>query len=299
MSRGAFDLNPSLLRSLQYFEAVARLGSVKSAAGALGVTASAISHQLKSLAAHMGEELFIRSGRGLALTERGQQLQAQIASAMSDLALAVRDGVGEKRARLRIAVCSSFGPFWLAQRLPEFLDRNPGIDVELRLYAQFPEQTDTIADAFVTGNPVAQGFDSVPLFDEFMVAVGKAREKVKPTSKGHRLITTEEPPTQIGQDWLDFWTHTGQDPASFGEPRFLYCTHYLLALALAKAGLGDALVPSFVAAEALANGELTQVHPAMVPSGRTYRLCFKMSRSKDPDLRMLARWLKGDGASPK
>jgi len=62
-----------LIRSLHYFEAVARHGSLKLAAEELGVSQSAVSHQLRDLTTTLGEQLFIRAGRGIALTDTGMR----------------------------------------------------------------------------------------------------------------------------------------------------------------------------------------------------------------------------------
>lgn len=291
LPKGSHEQNPRILRSLQYFEAVARHGSVKGAAEEFRVSASAISHQLRSLSGYIGEDLFVRSGRGLVLSERGQRLQVQVASVFSDLSAALRDSVGEYKPRLRVAVCSSFGPHWLAPRLPAFLARHPNIDIELRLYARDPEQTESVSDAIITAEPAAEGFDAVKLFDEKLVAVGLPTHATTGRSVPRRLITTDVPPAVVGQDWLDFCAETGSTHAGSGL-QFVRCTHYVLALSLAKAGVGDALVPDFVASEALAAGTVVAIDKARVSSGRTYKLCYKAARSGDPDLRALAKWLK-------
>ncbi len=57
---------------LQYFWAVARVGSLAKAAASLHVVPSAVSSQLRQLEDHLGEPLFTREGRGLALTEAGR-----------------------------------------------------------------------------------------------------------------------------------------------------------------------------------------------------------------------------------
>ena len=56
------------LNALHAFETAARHQSFTRAAVELGVTQTAVSHQVKSLEADLGVALFRRSPRGLALT---------------------------------------------------------------------------------------------------------------------------------------------------------------------------------------------------------------------------------------
>ncbi|MBK8456575.1 MAG: LysR family transcriptional regulator [Phyllobacteriaceae bacterium] len=128
--------NAGLLRGLQYFETVARHNSVKSAARELGVTASAVSRQLRELTASLGEQLVVRAGRGIALTPTGRQLANKLAEAFANLEHSILGVVGAPRPQLRLAVCTSFGPGWLAGRLSDFYRVNPDINIELRLLAR-------------------------------------------------------------------------------------------------------------------------------------------------------------------
>ena len=59
------------LRALTAFEAAARLGSFRLAAGELGITRSAVSHQVKSLEQRLGMQLFRRDARRAELTQAG------------------------------------------------------------------------------------------------------------------------------------------------------------------------------------------------------------------------------------
>ena len=60
------------LAELRAFEAAARHLSFKAAAKELGVTPTAISHQIRLLEGHCGQALFRRRPRPLALTPAGQ-----------------------------------------------------------------------------------------------------------------------------------------------------------------------------------------------------------------------------------
>jgi LysR family glycine cleavage system transcriptional activator len=294
--------DPGMLRSLQYFEAVARLGSVSRAAAEIGVSASAVSHQLRDLSASLGEELIVRNGRGIALSPAGARLATRLTATFSDIDAIIAETVGAPRHVLRLGVCSSFGPAWMAPRMPAFLRAHPEVDLELRLYAQDPEQTQANADAFVTAQPVKPGFEAVLLFDEVLVSVRKRATPAVRPGRPVRLITTDIEPGRAGSDWTDYAAQTDTWREDFGTDDMIRSTHYLLALELAKAGVGLALVPDFLAAEALANGSLELVHRARVPSGRRYHLCFKTAHATDPAIRTLSRWIRtqtteGDAAS--
>ena len=62
------------LAELRAFEAAARCLSFKLAAAELGVTPTAVSHQIRLLEAYCGQPLFRRQPRPVALTWAGQQL---------------------------------------------------------------------------------------------------------------------------------------------------------------------------------------------------------------------------------
>jgi LysR family transcriptional regulator, low CO2-responsive transcriptional regulator len=80
------------LAQLQSFVLVARLGSVKAAAAELEVTEPAVSVAVAALRRELGDELFVREGRGIALTPGGRRLAA-LASEILGLAEQARRSV--------------------------------------------------------------------------------------------------------------------------------------------------------------------------------------------------------------
>jgi len=62
------------LTQLNAFVLVARLGSVRAAAGALGVSESAVSQALTALRQDLGDQLITRSQAGMTLTPGGTRL---------------------------------------------------------------------------------------------------------------------------------------------------------------------------------------------------------------------------------
>ena len=93
---------------LHYFHAVATHGTVARAAEQLHVTAQAISMQLQVLEEQLGEELFKKKGRFLALTEAGKTVlryAEQIFDLGNELEQAVRRGAFTGEETLRVGIC--------------------------------------------------------------------------------------------------------------------------------------------------------------------------------------------------
>lgn len=72
-----FDWSDLDARLLQLLVAVVDAGSITGAAHALGVTQSAVSHQLDKLRTITGDPLFVKSGRGIVATARAGELAVQ------------------------------------------------------------------------------------------------------------------------------------------------------------------------------------------------------------------------------
>ncbi len=77
------------LSALRAFEAAARHESAKQAAEELNVTATAISHQIRSLEESLGVALFLRKPRQLALTVQGRELQQTLETAFDSISATV------------------------------------------------------------------------------------------------------------------------------------------------------------------------------------------------------------------
>src|SRR3954466_1625175 len=88
------------LAQLQSFVLVARHGSVKAAAAELEVTEPAVSVAVSALRKELGDELFVRSGRGIALTPGGRRLAA-LATEILGLAEQARRSVAESGGESR------------------------------------------------------------------------------------------------------------------------------------------------------------------------------------------------------
>jgi DNA-binding transcriptional LysR family regulator len=120
------------LAQLQSFVLVARFGSVKAAAAELEVTEPAVSVAVAALRKELGDELFVRQGRGIALTPGGRRLAA-LASEILGLAEQARRSVHETpgqprriRAAATSVVAEHIGPL-----IEAFAARDDGLEIEV------------------------------------------------------------------------------------------------------------------------------------------------------------------------
>ena len=120
------------LGSLRAFEAAARRMSFREAATELGVTPTAISHQIRLLEDICGQALFRRRSRPLALTGAGERLFPVIRNGFDAFAAAIASaspGVGQRP--LRVTCPNAFASRWLVPRLPKWREEQPTIPLEI------------------------------------------------------------------------------------------------------------------------------------------------------------------------
>lgn len=130
-------MSPLNLHHLRLFRAVARDGSLTSAAQGLGISQSAVSTQIKALEASLGHDLFERRGRGLALTEAGRialDHADEIFRAADDLTATLKS-VGGRRQILRVGALATLSRNFQLAFLRPVIGR-ADVEVVLRSGAQ-------------------------------------------------------------------------------------------------------------------------------------------------------------------
>ncbi len=139
------DFTIDRLKRMALFARVVELGSMSAAARELGMTASAVSQQVRQLEAETGIALLHRSTRKLTTTEAGQAYYEDCA-AMLHAALAAERRLGdlrdEPRGELRIAFPVGFSAH-LAAAMAPLLRAHPHLS--LRMFAE-DRKIDLIAE---------------------------------------------------------------------------------------------------------------------------------------------------------
>ena len=122
------------LRALQSFEAVARSGSVMAAAQELGVSAGAISQQIRKLEELLDLRLFERRGKGMELSTWGRLYYKELGTAF-DLLRAAQQSLWRLRTEsgLTVSCLSSVASKWLGTLLFDWQARHAATRPQLRL----------------------------------------------------------------------------------------------------------------------------------------------------------------------
>lgn len=184
------------LRSMHYFEAVARHASFTEASKELCVSQAAVSHQIKLLEQQLGTSMISRTTRQFALTKRGEALFVAVTEALnilSDATTRIRSSLEAESGHLKLSVTPFFSAHWLLPRLPQFSNSNARAQVNLHHSQQQPlRQTLGESDAsqafIMYGDGNWEGFQADYLFSADLVPM------CSPTLLGgaHTLKNAEE-----------------------------------------------------------------------------------------------------------
>lgn len=167
-------LDASFLGALRCFEMAGRHLSFTRAAGALNLTQSAVSQQIRNLEERLGYRLFLRQGRGLALTEKGSQLYETSSNAFAEISDTVHR-LSLPDAPLQVNCLPSFALQWLMPRLVEFQRGRSNISVRLKAEFQLLNRhlmIESDIDVALRYDPADyQQVSAEVILDEYLVAV--------------------------------------------------------------------------------------------------------------------------------
>lgn len=135
---------------MDVFVCVVERGGFSAAARACRMTPSAVSKLVSRLEARLGARLVNRSTRAFQLTPEGRAFYERATRILADIMDAERSaGAGEHPVgRIRLTTSASYATHVLAPMLPEFLDRYPGVTLDL-------VQTDMVIDLLAERADVA------------------------------------------------------------------------------------------------------------------------------------------------
>ncbi len=249
------------VKSIVAFESVARTKSVGRASEELGLTASAVSHQIANLESIVGRPLFFRQGRGLALTPTGEQYLRDVTGALAELSRATERASSQAEVDiLRVHSSPSFGLMWLLPRLESFQADNGDIQLNLSCSYEDVSFTSGYYDIDIRyGYAHWRDLQVKTLRNEFIAPLASpeylARHPVRSPADllGQRLVFSETPLVQWQQWFARFGVSSEHQAFDFSFDRSY------MSLETAALGIGVALESMLLASVHLRKGTLVPV----------------------------------------
>jgi LysR family glycine cleavage system transcriptional activator len=286
------------LSSLRAFEAAARQESFKRAAAELGVTPTAISHQIRQLEEGLGVTLFERQTRKVALTPEGRGFYPALRQAFDQMAGAVEKL--QKRPSRQVATLSATVAFTaklLVPRAAGFPAMHPGWDLRLHASDDAVNLAAGEADAAIRyGLGRYPGLVAIPLLTDHFAPVCSPHLGLRDARGLARatLIHFEWGPTASKvsvpswRAWSDRRADTEIDPESgitFNDENS--------AIQAAIAGQGVALLSVALVAAELKSGALVRPFGPVL-DGLRYDLVYPIGAETRPAIAALRQWIEVD-----
>lgn len=292
------------LRALHAFEAAARHHSFAAAANELGVTPTAISHQIRQLEEVCGVKLFQRRPRPLLLTSAGARLYPALRNGFDALAMAMALLAEEDpQIPLRVTSSNAFASKWLVPRLPKWREENLTVALEII-------GTDAVLDVRAGATDVAIRYARKPpldlmaheVFRDTFVPVCSPRllEQHGPIERAADLLRfplihydwiNSDPDAPTWRQWLAVARSIDPDFNPLEKAWDLSFSEELHAIDAVIGGQGVAICSDVVVSNELRSGQLVKAHPLALPGYGFYLVSMPHS-PQAPVIEAFSTWMR-------
>lgn len=265
------------LNDVAVFERVVSEGSLTAAAARLNQPKSSVSRSLSRLEADLGVRLLQRTTRKLHLTEAGQVFfdrTRRLLGELRDAEQAVTQLQESPRGNLRITMPVELGMKFMGRVVAEFMQRYPDVSIEVELSGRLVNLVD---EGFDLGLRIGEFRDSSlvarrlgNLSARFYASpsyLGRHGVPKKPEDmSAHEVILFMQARENTVQLFREALREGGQQGCKLTVTGRLTVNNVSMACDAAISGMGIALMPAFLCADAVASGQLLPVLPE-------YRVC--------------------------
>jgi len=287
------------LNGVRAFEAAARQRSFKAAAEELGVTPSAVSHQVRLLEDSVGALLFARRHNAVELTTEGERFFRDVSPAISAIAGA-KLALQRDASEVVVRVPGALGCRWLIPRLADFRENHPDLSVRVETgtmpAAMAPEVDIAISYVPAGAEPGNTSSSSEPLLVERVCPL-VAPALLGPALSGWREALARLPiilsSTVDQANWLGYCRAVEMDPDALRVAGRFDTDHAACEACLA--GLGVFIPALAFMEEHVRQGRLRLVHdcPTVVLGSFHVRTATPARRAAMSFLRWLRRQAAG------
>lgn len=254
------------LTAMSVFSEVAKTNSFADASRRLGLSRSQVNKLVIALEDDLGVTLFTRTTRKVTLTATGTaylERVKQILADVSETESLIKDNQENPSGELKINAPMSFGTMHLSQAIIDFMSLYPDIRVQLVLS---DEKVNPVSNGFDMTVRIASPSDSMALIEHTIVEARRvicaSPQFIERYSKPITLECLKQSPClhygnlPSGNNWK----LTGPDGEKSIRVNGVLCSNNAEVLRDACiAGMGFALLPTFIAGKALDEGKLVQV----------------------------------------
>lgn len=285
------------IEGIEAFVATAEQGSISAAARQLRLSKSVVSERLAELERLLGARLLHRSTRRLALTEDGSAFLPRAQRIVSDIAAAAAD-ITERRGTLsgplRIAAPVTFGRLHLGPALYPFLKAHPDIQLTLDLDDRRIDVASSGHDAIIRNGQI----------DDTRLIVWRLAESRRLLTASLDYLAAHGTPHTLedlhhhrgiyytNRGVGDWRFETAEGPVSIRARLALRVNNGDMMRDAAIAGLGLAMLPSFIAGPAIKAGALVEVPLEATPAPDTLYMAHAQGREPSAKLRRLIEHLR-------
>lgn len=279
------------LDDINAFVNVVEAGSISAAATRMNLAKSVVSKRITHLEKALGAALLNRSTHGVTPTDEGVTFHARarsILQQLDDAAEEITSTEGAFSGSLRISAPMSFGTLYLGVILAPFLKQHPQLEVNLVLDDQ---QVDMQSGGYDLAIRIAHLPDS-SLIARRLCTIRRivccspdyAAQHVLPQSLDdiHTHACIGYANVRSAQTWRFEPTQAGGEPRSLTVRSRIVANNGEIMRDMAIAGLGIAILPTFIVADALAKGQLIDAmaheKPTAAPIHAVYTKARKSSR---------------------
>ncbi|MDE2362689.1 MAG: LysR family transcriptional regulator [Hyphomicrobiales bacterium] len=292
------------MRAVLAFEAAARLGSFAAAAGELGVTPTAISHQIRLLEDISGAALFRRRPRPLTLTAAGARLFPVLRVGLDNFADAFSKLSGqETRKPLRVTTPTAFASHCLVPRLAEWGRAHPDVPLEvIGADAVLDLRSDAadLAIRYARRAPLDVNSLEIVRDSYWPVCVPELLSEAAPIAKAADVLryplihfdwTSRDPEAPTWRQWMA--KARALDPALAGAEKSwdLAFREELHAIEAVLGGQGVAIFSDVIVSKYLRSGRLVKASALSLP-GYGFYVVSLHSSSRAPEIEAFSSWMK-------
>ena len=281
---------------MQVFVAVVERGSQSAAADALALSRPVVSRYLAELETWVGARLLHRTTRRLSLTAAGNELLPrcrQVLASVDDLQAAVATSDDAPRGLLRLTVSTSFGQAQLATAVAAYVQRHPGVAVDMLMLDRAVNLVDERIDLAIRitneldPNLIARRLtvcrSVVCASPDYLSAHAAPRE---PEDLARHNCLTH---SYFGKSLWHF--ERRGEPVAVAVSGNISSNETPSLVQAALAGAGIAMFPTYLAAPLVHSGELVALLPHAVPRSLAIHAVYTSRRYMPAALRSMLDFL--------